>query len=189
MHLLAARKIPEIRLISADELGGNDLFRLNMVHKTDKAEFTLCDSRKEQILVNKSLDFADDIIPLLNRIMDRDLDDDEALTAYDKFADIAGGKAADTLLDIWRNWRKLRRKTDRKNQAEKILDKICRMNLKEHLEDRECLIDEVFSIGYNLYNDKKSDFQKGSENAFLYGYLCCLEDQRVKGLCQECGSE
>lgn len=189
MHLLATRKIPEIILISADELSGNDLFCLKMVHKTDKEEFTLCDSRKEQILVNKSLYFADDIIPLLNLIMDRDLDDDEALSAHDKFADIAGGKAADTLLDIWRNWRKLRMKTDCRNQAEKILDKICRMNLKEHLEDRRCLIDEVFSIGYNLYNDKTCDFQKGSENAFLYGYLCCLEDQRAKGLCQECGSE
>ena len=34
-----------------------------------------------------------------------------------------------------------------------------------------------------------TDFQKGAEYTFLYGYLCCLEDienRRIKGFCKEC---
>ena len=37
---------------------------------------------------------------------------------------------------------------------------------------------ESFSVsGFGIYDKSaKADFQKGAENAFMYGYLCALED-------------
>lgn len=192
MHFLITRRIPEIIKISADKLDSSDLFYLNVKYKTDRSEFTVCDSRREKILVNKSLDFVDDIIPLINQIMGREyLDDGVTEGLFDTFSDIAGEKAGNILYFIWLEWQKERRKVELKEQADKILAKIKNMRLRKYLRSRKETAREIFSIGFGTYDNKAhADFQNGTENAFLYGYLCCLEDiksHRIKGFCEECG--
>lgn len=192
MHMLVTRKVPEIIKISADELGVNNLFRLNWKYKTDRSEFVVCDSEKEKILVNKSLDFVDDIIPLIDQIMERKyLDDGVTEKLLDAFSDIAGKKASDTLLYIWSDWRDERLKVERKEKAEKNLAIVKKMRLKKYLRKRTETVEEMFSIGFGSYDKRCAcDTKKGAENAFLYGYLCCLEDienHKIKGFCKECG--
>lgn len=191
MQRLVTRKVPEIIRIGAGELKPRDLFYLNMKYKTDQSEFTVCDSGREKILVNRALDFADDIVPLIDQIMERKyLDDGVTERLLDAFSDIAGKKSADTLFQIWMKWRDERLKVEEKEEAEKSLAVIRKRRLRMRLKGRKRIINTIFSIGFNLYNEKSSDFEKGSENAFLYGYLCCLEDienHRIKGFCKECG--
>ena len=151
----------------------------------------MCDSRQEKILVNKSLDFVDNIIPLIDQIMDHEyLDDGVTEGLFDTFISIAGEKAANTLFAIWRKWRKERRKAEAKERAEKNLVMIKKKCLRRYLKNREETAGEIFSIGFGTYDEKiHTDFQKGAEYTFLYGYLCCLEDienRRIKGFCKEC---
>lgn len=192
MHRVITRTVPEIILIGADELSKMDLLILVHEHKTDRSEFVLCESGREKILVNRSLEFTDEIIPLIDRIMNqRYLDKGGTEDMFDKFSSIAGRKAEETLFRIWSDWRKKRIEADTKEFAEHELSRIRKRRLKNHLMDRKETARMLFSIGFGLYDQECScDFGKGSENAFLYGYLCCMddiEDHRIKGFCKECG--
>lgn len=190
MDLLVTRKVPEIIKIGADELTPKELYYLNRVHKTDKSDFVLCRSGKERILVNKSLPYTEKISELINQIMGKEfLDDVEEL--INTFSSIAGERATDELLFVWRKWRRERRKVKAKEQAEESLTRIKKERLKRYLEGREEIVEEMFSIGFGTYDEKAHcNFEKGEKNVFLYGYLCCLEDiknHRIKELCKNYG--
>lgn len=198
MHLLVTREVPEIIPISADDLSSSNLFWLNYSEGTDKSEFVICRSKKDRILVNKSLPCLDDIVSLIDQIMRQEYMDEDGITEnlFNSFANVAGKKAEGTLIYIWRKWRKERRKVEDNERAKEVLAKIEKGNLKRYLEemgDREGVLEEISSIGFGTYDEKAHcDFEKGEKNAFLYGYLCCLEDikkRQIEELCAEYGSE
>ena len=100
---------------------------------------------------------------------------------FDSFSEIAGKKACDILLRIWSDWRKERREADAMEEAEKALSRAGKRHIRKHIKQRSDIIQKAFDIGFGTYNkDCKTDFQKGAESAFVYGYLCAMEDQEKK---------
>ena len=96
---------------------------------------------------------------------------------YQQFTDLAGEKACNVLAGIWHDWRKERIEAEAKEEAEKVLQRVRKRRIKKNLRKRTEIIGKVFSIGFGIYDKSaKADFQKGAENAFMYGYLCALED-------------
>ena len=97
---------------------------------------------------------------------------------YKQFKDIAGEKAVSILNAIWQDWRKERMKADAKEKADEVLRRVRKRHIRQSMKKRKGTIQAVFDVGYGLYDKKRlADFQNGAECAFMYGYLCALEDQ------------
>lgn len=181
MASLVTRKIPEVVLVGNSELGSMELFRLNRIYNTDRSEFVVCDHTRETIYVNKDLEYANDIVPIINKLMEQKHLDSMTCEIFNRFSNIAGKKAHDALLYIWQDWRKERNKADANEQAKKILDMVKKRRIRSRIKRKEDVIKAVFDIGFGTYREyDKCNFQKGIENAFVYGYLCALEANEKK---------
>ena len=138
-----------------------------MLHKTDVSEFVICPHQRETIYLNKSFERAEDLIPIINGFMEQEWCNSKVDKLYKQFEDIAGEKAVSILSAIWQDWRKERMKANAKEKADEVLKRV-----------RKGIIQAVFDVGYGLYDEQRlADFQNGAECAFMYGYLCALEDQ------------
>lgn len=178
MTSVVTRKIPKIILVDKELLGTKELFTLNMLHKTDVSEFVICPHQRETIYLNKSFERAEELIPIINKFMELKWCNSRADKLYEEFEDIAGEKAASILNDIWQDWRKERMKADAKEKADEVLRRVRKRHIRQSMKKRKGTIQAVFDVGYGLYDKKRlADFQNGAECAFMYGYLCALEDQ------------
>lgn len=183
MASVVTRKIPEIVLVDKSELGAMELFTLNALHKTDTNEFVICPHQRETIYLNKSFERAEDLIPIINTFMEQEGCNSEGDKLYKQFKDIAGEKAADILNAIWQDWRKERMRADAKEKADEILSRVRKRHIRQSMKKRKDIIRAVFDVGYGLYDKKRlADFQNGAEYAFMYGYLCALEDTEKEQL-------
>ena len=183
MASVVTRKIPEIVLVDKRELGAMELFTLNALHKTDANEFVICPHQRETIYLNKSFERAENLIPIINTFMEQEWCNSKGDKLYKQFKDIAGEKAAGILNDIWLDWRKERMKADAKEEAEKVLSRARKRHIRQSMKKRKDTIQAVFDVGYGLYDKKRlADFQNGAEYAFMYGYLCALEDQEKQSI-------
>lgn len=181
MKQVVSRKIPLIKLIGADEL---DAYQKQVYlfarYQTDIDDFVICDSWPETILVNKTLSYAEDIVPIINKVMNQKYLNDRTGSLMDQFAELAGAKAGCTLASIWREWREKRNEAELKKSGEDILRRARRNHIAKYLRGRKDIIHTVFDIGFGLYSDDlKCDHDKGAENAFIYGYLCCMENNSI----------
>lgn len=185
MASVVTRKIPEIVLVDKSKLGVVELFTLNTLHKTEVNEFVICPHQRETIYLNKSFEHVKDLIPIINTFMDLKWCNSKADKLYKQFKDIAGEKAAGILNDIWLDWRKERMKADAKEEAEKVLSRARKRHIRQKMKKRGDVIKAVFDVGYGLYDKKRlADFQNGAEYAFIYGYLCALEDQEKQSIAE-----
>lgn len=178
MDSVVTRKIPEIVVVDKEQLGAIELFTLNMLHKTDANEFVICPHKRETIYLNKSFERAEELIPIINKFMELKWCNSRADRLYEEFEDIAGEKAASILNDIWQKWREERIKADAKEKADEVLRIVRKRHIRQNMKKRKDVIKAVFDVGYGRYDEKRlADFQNGAECAFMYGYLCALEDQ------------
>lgn len=176
MKPVVARKVPEIVLITTDELGIKDLLRMEKVYHTTWSEFVVYNRGSEVIYVNKSLACVREIVPIINKIMVRKYIDKRTEELFNRFSALAGKKAEGTLWNIWCSCGKALRDAEIKEQAEDILARINEEPLSKHLRGRKELIEKVFDIGFGMYREEsKCDWRQGAEKVFLYGYLCCLD--------------
>lgn len=181
MDSVVTRKIPEIVLVDKSELDDMDLYRLNVFYKTDINEFVICPHQRETIYLNKSLRHTEDLITIINEFMEKMYLNSRMDKLYDEFKSIAGEKASGVLMEIWLDWRKERMKAAAKKKAEEALSRVGKRYIKKYMKKREDIIQEAFYIGLGVYEkNTKVDFQKGAESAFIYGYLCALEDVENK---------
>lgn len=181
MASVVTRKIPEIVLVDKEQLGVKELFTLNMLHKTDVSEFVICPHQRETIYLNRAFERAKDLIPIINGFMEQEWCNSKGDKLYKQFKDIAGEKAAGILNDIWQDWRKERIKADAKEKADEALKRVRKRHIRQSMKKRKGTIQAVFDVGYGLYDKKRlADFQNGAECAFMYGYLCALEDAEKK---------
>lgn len=177
MASVVTRKIPEIVLIDKSELGAMEIFTLNMLYKTDVNEFVICPHQRETIYLNKSFKQVNSLIPIINKFMDQKYCGCKADKLYEEFKNLAGEKAASIFNAIWLDWRKERIKADAKEKAEEALSRARKRHIKRRIKKRGSIIQAAFDIGFGVYEkNTKADFQKGAESAFIYGYLCALED-------------
>lgn len=177
MASVVTRKIPEIVLVDKEQLGVKELFTLNMLHKTDVSEFVICPHQRETIYLNKSFERAEDLIPIINGFMEQERCNSKGDKLYKQFKDIAGERAASILNAIWQDWRKERIKADAKEKADEVLRRVRKRHIRQSMKKRKDVIKAVFDVGYGLYDKKRlADFQNGAECAFMYGYLCALDD-------------
>lgn len=183
MASVVTRKIPEIVLVDKSELGAMELFTLNALHKTDTNEFVICPHQRETIYLNKSFERAEDLITIINSFMEQEWCNPKGDKLYKQFKDIAGEKAAGILNDIWLDWRKERMKADAKEKAIEVLSRARKRHIRQKARKKGDVIKAVFDVGYGVYDKKRlADFQNGAEYAFMYGYLCALEDTEKEQL-------
>lgn len=176
MVSVVTKKIPSVVLVDEKELDRGDLFRLNKLYNTDLSEFVLCEHKRDMIYVNKSLEYAKDIVPIINKVMEQKYLNSRMEKLLDMFSESAGGKACKTLFAIWRDWQKERRKADARTQAEEIMKRVRKKHIRSHVKPNKDIIKAVFYLGFGLYEeDAKCDYDKGAEYVFMYGYLCGLE--------------
>ena len=177
MATVVTRNIPQIVLIDREELGTIDRIVLSTLYKTGIDESVICPHQKETIYLNKSLEYSKKLIPIINKLMEQRYFNTRTDRLYQQFTDLAGEKACNVLAGIWHDWRKERIEAEAKEEAEKVLQRVRKRRIKKNLRKRTEIIGKVFSIGFGIYDKSaKADFQKGAENAFMYGYLCALED-------------
>ena len=181
MQRVVTRKIPRIVPIRAEDLKKKDLFHLKYMCETEIEAFVICDSRPETILVNRSLACAEDMVPVINKLMGQKYLNTRTERLMDQFEKAAGEKAACTLLSIWARWRSEQTKAELKKTGDEILRRVREKHISKYLRGRENIIHTVFDIGFGFYSeDRKSDYETGAENAFLYGYLCCMENNGIR---------
>lgn len=183
MASVVTRKIPEIVLVDKSELGAMELFTLNALHKTEVSEFVICPHQRETIYLNRAFERVNDLIPIINGFMEQEWCNSKGDKLYKKFKDIAGEKAAGILNDIWLDWRKERMKADAKEKAIEVLSRARKRHIRQKARKKGDVIKAVFDVGYGVYDKKRlADFQNGAEYAFMYGYLCALEDTEKEQL-------
>lgn len=183
MASVVTRKIPEIVLVDKSELRTRELFTLNVIYKIEIDEFVICPHQMETIYLNKAFKGVNDLISIINKFMEQKYINSETDKLYERFKTIAGENAAVILNSIWLDWRKARTETDTKEEAEEVLKKVKQKRIKKYMRPRKNIIKKVFDIGFGLYDKKApADFRRGAENAFVYGYLCALEDMESNGM-------
>lgn len=180
MQRVVTRKIPRIVPIRAEDLKKDDLYHLKYMCGTETEAFAVCDSRPETILVNRSLAYAEDMIPVIKKLMGQKYLNARTERLMDQFEKAAGEKAARALFSIWTRWRREQTEADLKKTGDEILRRAKEKHIPKYLRGRENIIHTVFNIGFGLYSDDaKCDHETGAENAFLYGYLCCMENNGI----------
>lgn len=177
MVSVVTRKIPRIVLVDKDVLSRSDVYRLTVLNDTEKSEFVICPHERETIYLNKALNYAEELIPIINKLMEQKYLNSKTDKIYQQFKNLAGEKAGGVLIGIWQDWRKERILADTKEEAEKALLRARKRHIRKNVKKKEEVIKQAFDIGFGLYDERTTaDFQKGAESAFTYGYLCALED-------------
>lgn len=140
MKQVVSRKIQRIVPIRAEDLKKDDLFHLKYLCGTEIEAFVVCDSRPEAILVNSSLAYAWDMIPVIKKLMGQKYLNARTERLLDQFEKVAGEKAARTLFSIWTRWRREQTEAELKKSGEDILRRAKRNHIAKYLRGRKDII-------------------------------------------------
>lgn len=174
---IVVRDVPYVYAVSANELEGNDSFRLEKIYHVNPENFVLVKHSKECIVLNKQLDNLAEIKETIEKVM-RSKYLPEKL--FDKLQTLTDKKTADILLECFLDWKKELQKRELHRQALSVLKSAKGLRISWKVKRNREIIKELFDIGFGLYDkEAKCDFQQGAENAFMYGYL--LGVQASKG--------
>lgn len=182
MAKLIKSELPKVVLIGKEELKGDDLFILNHKYKTDRSEFVLFMRYKDELYINKDLDYREDILNLVSEILKTRFLNNKLEKLLDKFEEYVGEKAANVLLFVWSDWRKERMKYEDIMNVEEMLRNARKKQIHRTAKKHRRKIRDAFDIGFGLYREEdKCDWQQGAENAFMLGYLMGMQKQIEKG--------
>ena len=91
---------------------------------------------------------------------------------FDIFLSLTDKQSHDILLKYWMNWREEINKRELYNKALEMLKASKSLRVHWKVKRNKELIKELFDIGFGIYEEEaNADYQKGAENAFMYGYL------------------
>ena len=181
MKKLITRQVPEIKLVHKSELDSNDWIALMLKYSVKPDDFVLCMHGTETIFVNKECVFADRIVPIISEIMENRLIDERVDDLFIEVGAIAGEKVERLLIHTWYDWVNKREEADLYETAKDILQQIKETHIEKYAQEREDVIKTVFDIGYGTYDDDADcNYKQGSKNAFMYGYLCAMNDMMQK---------
>ena len=181
MKKIITKQVPEIRMVHKSELDDRDWIALISKYSVKPDNFVLCMHGTETIFINKECDFADRIVPIVSEIMENKLIDEHVDDLFNEIVEIAGAKTSNLLGYIWYDWVGRREEADLYETAKNILLQVEKMHIEKHVQKREDVIKAVFDIGYGTYDDKADcNYKQGSKNAFMYGYLCAMNDLMQK---------
>lgn len=181
MKKLITRQVPEIKLVCKSELDSDDWIKLISKYSVKPDDFVLCMHGTETIFINKECVFADRIVPIISEIMENRLIDERVDDLFIEVGAIAGSEASNLLGYIWYDWVNKREEADLYETAKDILQQIKETHIEKYAQEREDVIKTVFDIGYGTYDDKADcNYKQGSKNAFMYGYLCAMNDLMQK---------
>ena len=169
MREIVRRNIPHAYAIGADELRVNEIFSLKHLYDTEKDNFVLVRRSTECIVFNKNLENLQEIRTLTDEIMQSKYLPEKL---FDRFNAIAGEKAEHILLDYYSDWRSEQKKKELNKEALQALKKAKSCRISWLVKRKKEIIKELFNIGFGIYDEEAiCDYQKGAENAFMYGYL------------------
>lgn len=84
---------------------------------------------------------------------------------------------------VWVKWRDKVKRMELNALAGDIIKRMRSKRLYCKAKKKSEIVMELFNIGFGLYDDTAmNDFQKGAENAFMYGYLLGMEETIKKEL-------
>lgn len=172
------REVPEIIYIAAEDLETSDLFHLLHQAEQSRENFVIFQKRREVICVNEI--YKDGDLPVLIEKILRTRFLDKCEKDFDKVEEIAGKKAGEALIYIWRDWREEREKAENKQSAEAIIKKARSERLMGKARKNAKLLKACFDVGFGMYEDgTKCDFQKGAEYAFMCGYMAAMQEMKI----------
>ena len=175
-----SRDVPYTYEISPDELSASDIFCLEMVHYVEPKHFVLVKHARECIVLNKALKNLDEIREVIDKVMRSKYLPEKLL---DRFEELTDRKSANILLEYYSEWRDELQKRELNRQALSMLKSAKSLRISWKVKRNSHIIKELFDIGYGLYEKEAiCDYQKGAENAFMYGYLLGVQAEKG-GVC------
>ena len=170
------RDVPYTCAIYPDELSDSDIFCLERVHYVDPKHFVLVKHARECIVLNKDLKDLKEIRDVIDKVMQSKYLPEKLL---DRFEELTDRKSASILQGYYIEWRDELRKREINRQALLLLKSAKSMRISWKVKRNSHIIKELFDIGYGIYEkDAICDWQKGAENAFMYGYLLGVQAEK-----------
>jgi len=171
------RDIPCVYAVSADELYPEDIFRLENIHHVNREDFVIVKRSRECIILNESLgDNLKEIEDIINKVMMSKYIPEKLIS---RFRNLTDSTSSCILQLYYLDWREQLRKRELYRQAISMLKSAKSLRISWKVKRNAKMIREVFNIGYGMYDEKAiCDYQKGAENAFMYGYLLGVQSQK-----------
>lgn len=145
------------------------------IYKTNK--YIVLYDLKEHIFVNPAAENSTQILEIVPVILKQKTLNRKTEKLFGEFEKLTDKETGDCLLRIWYDWRKKARKIELHIQAENIIKRMRSKRLSYKARRNREIIRELFDIGFRVYDEEtKADWQKGAENAFMYGYLLGMEE-------------
>lgn len=175
MVKLLQRKEPVVVFLEEDLLTSMDWFRLIRIYEIKK--YTILYRNEEHIYINPAVENGkkiSEIIPVLfkEKYLNR-----KAEKLFDEVEKLTDKEIRNYLFEIWHEWRDEVEKLELHNQAKSVLKQARSKRLYYKAKKNREIISELFNIGFGVYDKEvKTDYQKGAENTFMYGYLLGMEN-------------
>lgn len=173
---IVKRDIPYMYAVSADDLGAEDIFRLERVHHVEVKKFVLVKHARECIVLNKDLKNLKEIEEIIKKVMRSKYLPEKLL---DRFAELTNIESSYILQKYFLDWKEEIRKRELNRQALSMLKSAKSLRVSWKVKRNKQIIKELFDIGFGIYEKKAvCDYQQGAENAFMYGYLLGVQSQK-----------
>ncbi len=130
--------------------------------------------------MNPEVDDCEKVVEALQKIFACRLLDETVEKLLDELKVLTGQETSKAVLMMWLEWRNAVKKLELNEQACVVLKTARSKRLYCKSRKQREIIKELFDIGFGLYEPgTKCDFQRGAENAFMYGYLMGMKADGV----------
>lgn len=172
---LLQNKEPVIEFMEENLLTSMDWFKLINSHKIKR--YSVLYRGEEKIYINPEIENSKEISEIILALLKQKRLNQKTCRLLYKAGELTDKETQDYLLMIWKDWRDKVAKLELNNQAESILKQMRSKRLYCKAKKNREIIKELFNIGFGLYSKEvKTDYQKGAENTFMYGYLLGIEE-------------
>lgn len=169
------RKEPVVVFLEEDLLTSTDWFRLIRIYKIKK--YTILYRNEERIYINPAVENSKEISEIIQVLFREKCLNRKAEKLLDEFEKLTDKETHNCLFKIWIDWKNKVKKLELHNQAESVLKQARSKRLYYKAKKNREIINELFDIGFGIYDKEvKTDYQKGAENTFMYGYLLGMEN-------------
>lgn len=153
----------------------------SMVHGI--REYIILYDNEEHIYINPASDNSQRIFEITNKLFKQKYINSRGERLLDEIIELAGKETEKYLYMVWIKWRDKVKHMELNAQAGDIIKRMRSERLYCKAKKNSKIIMELFNIGFGLYDDTATnDFQKGADNAFMYGYLLGMEETIKKGM-------
>ncbi len=174
MKLLLSKE-PIVEFMEEELLNFADWLELLGTQKNNK--YTILYRDEEKIYINPKAENSQEVFEIIPVLLKQKYLNKRTEKIFDKVEKLVDKKTYNYIFKIWHKWREKVIQMELHSQAENIIKQIKSKRLSSKARKNSEIIRELFDIGFGLYEEKrKIDYQKGAENAFLYGYMLGMEE-------------